>query len=74
MFQGKLVYNTRQKLNLTQAQLADGTCTQNTISKLENHNIAPTAAILVRICERLGLTLNDLFTEFSQDQIGRAHV
>jgi len=67
MFQGKLVYNTRQKLNLTQAQLADGTCTQNTISKLENHNIAPTAAILVRICERLGLTLNDLFTEFSQD-------
>lgn len=49
---------------MTQIELADGICTQNTISKLEKHNIAPTTNILTSICLRLGLTLNDVFSEF----------
>ncbi|NVY96423.1 helix-turn-helix transcriptional regulator [Lactobacillus sp. DCY120] len=67
MFQSQVIYETRRAKNLTQVELAAGICTQNTISKLENHNIAPTVNILTKICSRLELTLNDVFTEFSQD-------
>lgn len=52
---------------MTQNELADGICTQNTISKIEKHNIAPTTNILMSICIRLGLTLNDVFSEFESN-------
>lgn len=52
-------------MNLTQIELADDICTQNTISKIEKHNIAPTVNILIKICLKLNLTLNDVFSDFS---------
>jgi Predicted transcriptional regulators len=52
-------------MNLTQIELANDICTQNTISKIEKHNIAPTVNILIKICLKLGLTLNDVFSDFS---------
>lgn len=52
-------------MNLTQIELANDICTQNTISKIEKHNIAPTVNILIKICLKLHLTLNDVFSDFT---------
>ncbi|CAJ1183550.1 hypothetical protein CPR19088_GLDEOEPO_01695 [Companilactobacillus paralimentarius] len=65
MFLGSIIYNKRREMNLTQIELANDICTQNTISKIEKHNIAPTVNILIKICLKLGLTLNDVFSDFS---------
>ncbi|HIY91477.1 MAG TPA: helix-turn-helix domain-containing protein [Candidatus Companilactobacillus pullicola] len=52
-------------MNLTQIELANDICTQNTISKIEKHNIAPTVNILIKICLKLNLSLNDVFSDFA---------
>ncbi|WP_057867283.1 helix-turn-helix domain-containing protein [Companilactobacillus crustorum] len=65
LFLGSIIYNKRREMNLTQIELANDICTQNTISKIEKHNIAPTVNILIKICLKLDLTLNDVFSDFS---------
>lgn len=65
LFLGSIIYNKRREMNLTQIELANDICTQNTISKIEKHNIAPTVNILIKICLKLNLTLNDVFSDFS---------
>jgi len=67
MFLGSVVYDKRRSLNLTQGDLADGVCNQNTISKMEKHNMTPQIEVLVKLCQRLNLTLNDVFSDFSGD-------
>ncbi len=67
LFLGSIIYNKRREMNFTQIELANDICTQNTISKIEKHNIAPTVNILIKICLKLGLTLNDVFSDFSND-------
>lgn len=65
MFLGQMIHQKRLKKQLTQSELAAGICTQNTISKIEKKNLPPTIPILIKICIRLELTLNELFTEFN---------
>ncbi|WP_269083213.1 helix-turn-helix domain-containing protein [Companilactobacillus kimchiensis] len=65
LFLGSIIYNKRREMNLTQIELANDICTQNTISKIEKHNTAPTVNILIKICLKLDLTLNDIFSDFS---------
>ncbi|KRM22309.1 helix-turn-helix domain-containing protein [Latilactobacillus graminis] len=65
MFLGQTIHQKRLKKQLTQSELAAGICTQNTISKIEKKNLPPTIPILIKICLRLDLTLNELFTEFN---------
>jgi len=65
LFLGSIIYNKRREMNLTQIALATNICTQNTISKIEKHNVAPTVNILIKICLKLDLTLNDVFSDFS---------
>ena len=65
LFLGSIIYNKRREMNLTQIELANDICTQNTISKIEKHNVAPTVNILIKICLKLNLTLNDVFSDFS---------
>lgn len=65
LFLGSIIYNKRREMNLTQIELANDICTQNTISKIEKHNTAPTVNILIKICLKLDLTLNDVFSDFS---------
>jgi len=67
MFLGSVVYDKRRSLNLTQSSLADGLCNQNTISKMEKHNMTPQIDVLIKICHRLDLSLNDVFSDFSSD-------
>lgn len=67
MFLGSVIYDKRRSLNLTQSDLANGLCNQNTISKMEKHNMTPQMDVLIKICQRLDLSLNDVFSEFSSD-------
>ncbi|MFC6175450.1 helix-turn-helix domain-containing protein [Companilactobacillus huachuanensis] len=67
MFLGSVIYDKRRSLNLTQGNLAKGICNQNTISKMEKHSMTPQIEVLVQICQRLNLTLNDVFSDFSGD-------
>ncbi|QBO35454.1 XRE family transcriptional regulator [Periweissella cryptocerci] len=65
MFLGSVIKQRREELHLTQTQLSSGITTQATISELENKNSAPTIKILVAICKRLNLTLNDVVSDFN---------
>lgn len=67
MFLGSVVYDKRRSLNLTQGDLANGICNQNTISKMEKHNMTPQIEVLIKVCRRLDLSLNDVFSDFSAD-------
>jgi len=67
MFLGSVIYDKRRSLNLTQGDLANGVCNQNTISKMEKHNMTPQIEALIKICQRLDLSLNDVFSDFSSD-------
>ncbi|MBW1604979.1 helix-turn-helix domain-containing protein [Lactobacillus sp. Sy-1] len=66
MFLGSKIAQQRKEKNITQTDLANDICTQNTISKIEKHNVPPTTKILIKLCQRIDLTLNDVFSDFSQ--------
>lgn len=53
--------NTRKKLGLSQIELCDGVCTQATLSKFEHYGKAPSIQVLIQLCRRLGLTLDEIF-------------
>ncbi|WP_125763852.1 helix-turn-helix domain-containing protein [Companilactobacillus hulinensis] len=65
MLLGQVIQDKRKSLNLNQTELADGICTQAIISKIENQNISPSISVLISICQKLQLTLNEVFSEFS---------
>ncbi|MBO2705789.1 helix-turn-helix domain-containing protein [Lactiplantibacillus plantarum] len=67
MFLGSVIAEKRKIKGLNQTELAEGICTQNTISKIEKHNVAPSVPILFNICKRLDITFNDAFSDFSTD-------
>lgn len=53
--------NARKALGMSQAELCEGICTQATLSKFESSGRAPAVRILVQLCARLGLKLDDVF-------------
>ncbi|MGX6988013.1 helix-turn-helix domain-containing protein [Leuconostoc suionicum] len=53
--------NTRKRLKISQMVLCADICTQATLSKFEKHQQVPAFDIMIALCERLGLTLNDVF-------------
>lgn len=50
----------RKALGYSQITLSQGICTQSTLSKFENNGRVPSLAILGQLCQRLGLTIDDL--------------
>lgn len=50
----------RKKLGLSQVALSQGICTQSTLSKFENNGQVPSLSILMQLCDRLGLSIDDL--------------
>ena len=55
---------TRQELNLSQAELAKRVgVSRQTVNMIENGDYNPTIALCIRICRELGVTLDDLFWE-----------
>ncbi|MFC6200888.1 helix-turn-helix transcriptional regulator [Lactiplantibacillus nangangensis] len=74
MFLGSIIAEKRKIKGLNQTELAKDICTQNTISKIEKHNIAPSVPILFKICKRLDITLNDTFSDFVTDTDADEHI
>ena len=56
-----LFVDRRKELGLSQAELAEGICTQATLSRFENLGQIPSIKILVRLCNRLSIPLGSLF-------------
>ena len=51
----------RKQLGLAQSELCEGICTQATLSRFENNGQVPNLKILMKLCNRLNLSLGDLF-------------
>lgn len=68
----------RKELGYSQSELAKGICTQATISKFENNGKMISTKILTQLCQRLGLSLSDIFPSQSdkdsavRDELQRA--
>lgn len=57
----ELFIATRKAKNYSQQALCDGICTQATLSRFENNGKIPSVKILVQLCKRLDLELDELF-------------
>ena len=57
----ELFIATRKEKGYSQKELAQGICTQATLSRLENNGQIPTIKILIQLCNRLELPLGELF-------------
>lgn len=57
--------NQRKRLKLSQCKLCRGICTQATLSKFENNGRVPSLMILSQLCDRLGLTVDELYQQES---------
>lgn len=66
---GKLVKRKRKELKMTQNQLAEGICKQATISNIEKRNKANSMTILVKLCTRLDLSIDQIITQ-SVEEVG----
>lgn len=53
----------RKARGLSQAALAKDICTQATISLIEKRNKIPSMQILMKLCARLGISINDIIVE-----------
>lgn len=51
----------RKQLGLAQSELCEGICTQATLSRFENNGQVPNLKILMKLCNRLNISLGDLF-------------
>lgn len=51
----------RKSLKISQVKLCKDICTQSTLSKFENNGRIPSLTILSKLCERLGLSVDDLY-------------
>ncbi|WP_164507122.1 helix-turn-helix domain-containing protein [Companilactobacillus furfuricola] len=65
MFLGSEFKKHRLAKKLNQLDVSRGICSQAFISKIENLNISPSVDVLLKLCQRVDLSLNDLFSEFS---------
>ncbi|MBD1371946.1 helix-turn-helix domain-containing protein [Hazenella sp. IB182357] len=58
---GHNIRELRKKMNISQADLADGICTQAQISKIENGCVYPLSTTLYMIANKLGVDINYFF-------------
>lgn len=56
----------RKNKGLSQKQLAQGICTQATISLIEKNNKVPGMTILAQLCARLGISLAQILVDENQ--------
>ncbi|QMU07933.1 helix-turn-helix transcriptional regulator [Levilactobacillus suantsaii] len=52
----------RKQKNLSQQELAEGICTQATVSLMEKKNKVPSIKIILEICRRLNISFEDVLT------------
>lgn len=51
----------RKQMGLAQSELCEDICTQATLSRFENNGQVPNLKILMKLCNRLNLSLGDIF-------------
>lgn len=61
----------RKRQKISQKKLADGICTQATLSNFESGIKIPSFKILNQLCQRLGIELGDIVINSSQTKVGR---
>jgi HTH-type transcriptional regulator, quorum sensing regulator NprR len=67
---GEKIYYFRKKNGLTQSELASGICSVSYLSKVERNSIEPSHDIIIPICERLNIQIDDHQTiEDIQEQL-----
>ena len=60
---GKFIAQTRKEKGLTQKQLADALMiSDKTVSKWECGNGLPEVSLMLPLCEKLGITVNELLS------------
>lgn len=57
---GMTLKQVRQQRQLTQREVAQNICAQSMLSAIENDRYMPNAALLMRLCERLAISLNEI--------------
>ncbi|MFD1456074.1 helix-turn-helix transcriptional regulator [Levilactobacillus lanxiensis] len=57
---GNKVKQYRKQKNMSQQELADGICTQATVSLMEKKNKIPSIKIMLQVCRRLNVSLTDV--------------
>ncbi|WP_137624733.1 helix-turn-helix transcriptional regulator [Lactiplantibacillus pingfangensis] len=67
---GEKVRQFRKRKGMSQKELAEGICTQATISLIEKKSKIPSMKIMMKICNRLGIRLSDVIVE-NDDQLYR---
>lgn len=67
---GEKVRQFRKRKGMSQKELAEGICTQATISLIEKKNKIPSMKIMMKICNRLGIRLSEVIIE-NDDQLYR---
>lgn len=60
IIKGYVIKEERIKRSMKQEELADGICKQATISNLENKNFCQNIEILVKICSKLNLSIDEV--------------
>ncbi|MYV16049.1 helix-turn-helix domain-containing protein [Furfurilactobacillus milii] len=63
MIDGSIIRKKRRSMHLSQRDLAANITTQTTISNLENSSGIPNSELFNKILRRLGLSMDDVFTE-----------
>lgn len=63
----QLFIDRRHELGLSQQELCAGICTQSTLSKFENNSKVPAMKILIQLCEKLNLSLADIFANVNTE-------
>lgn len=67
MYIGKKICFKRKTLGLTQEELCNGICSITYLSKVENDKLVPKEDILQLLCDRLGMTIEELkYNEFNE--------
>lgn len=60
---GYIIQNTRKQKKLSQVALADGICTQGTISNIETKHVCDSIEILDALCKRLNIELDTILDD-----------
>ncbi|WP_081757594.1 helix-turn-helix domain-containing protein [Alkalibacterium sp. AK22] len=62
---GEKIKSRRKEIKMTQAELADGICTQAMVSRIEKKKVRPSRGLMEKISERLGVSINYFYGEDS---------
>ncbi|WP_409021611.1 helix-turn-helix domain-containing protein [Dellaglioa sp. P0083] len=57
---GLILKETRQSLHLTQKEVSKDICAQSMLSAIENNKYTPNAQLLIQLCHKLSITLDQI--------------